>query len=405
MTTTPTELWKTRDHAALVHALEIHQAELEAQNAQLQAANAALSRTNLALVIARDRFQALYEQAPTPYFTVDAELIIVDVNPAAAGMFALPRERLLGMGADQLVDDAGRGRFRAFVAAVFAAGQARCGDVILRSEAAAPVDALIDGVVLPEAAPTPARCVLAVVDITARKLAESARRRAQDEVLAIVSHDLRGPLNAISLACDGLSGGLSPDEQRECVAAIERSAARCERLIKDLLGVAHIESGRLKLQTGRFDVRDLVRQVCRDHQSAATASGATLTVSVPDPPAQIIGDRDRLHQVLSNLLRNAMVHARGAAIEVSVAWRGGHVVIAVADDGPGIPADELPLVFDRYRQGARHRGGAGLGLAIVKGLVEAHHGTATVTSQPGHGARFEVALPGAPAVDPATIAG
>jgi signal transduction histidine kinase len=169
--------------------------------------------------------------------------------------------------------------------------------------------------------------------------------------------------------------------------------AQCERLIKDLLRVAHIESGQLTLELARFDVRELVWQVCRDFESRAAAAGVSLSVEIEDRPQPIVGDRDRLHQVFSNLIGNALVHARGAAVEVSVHPRDAEVVVAVADDGPGIPPDEIPFVFDRFRQGARRRGGAGLGLAIVKGLAEAHHGTATVASQPGHGARFEVALP------------
>jgi hypothetical protein len=112
-----------------------------------------------------------------------------------------------------------------------------------------------------------------------------------------------------------------------------------------------------------------------------------------DEPHLIVGDEDRLHQVLSNLIGNALVHARGTRIDVGVVARGEQVVITVADHGPGITEEELPFVFERYRQGARHHGGAGLGLAIVKGLVLAHHGTVSVASRRGHGARFEIVLP------------
>lgn len=382
-----------RDPTALLHELAVHQAELELQNAELSTANQELRRTNEALIVARDRFRALYDLAPMPYVTVDADRTILDLNVAAALTLGAPRERLLGATIDVFVDDVGRGRLRAFLDAVFASGPARCGDLVLVRGDAVRVDVQIDGVMLREADDDLPRCVLAIVDITTRKLAEVARRRAQDEVLAVVSHDLRGPLSAIGLACDALSAGLTPDEQRACIATIERSSARCERLIKDLLGIAKLEQGHLELEVETFDVHDLVRQVCHDYAPAAAAAGATITASMGRSPQPLVGDRDRLHQVLSNLIGNALVHAPGAAIEISVVSRAADLVIAVTDDGPGIAPDELVRVFERYRQGKRARGGAGLGLAIVKAVVEAHHGVATVISRPGHGARFEVALP------------
>ena len=384
--------WDEHDAATLLHGLEVHQAELEVQNGELRAANEELNRTNESLAVAYERFRSLYELAPIPYLTVDAGGTIIDVNRAAEAMFSTPPHRLRGGTIDVFIDDAARTTFRGFLETVFATGHDRCRDVVVRTNMAA-VDVLIDGVLLRAHPLDPPCCVLAFVDITARKLAESARRQAQDEVLAIVSHDLRGPLNAIGLACDALAAGLEPDEYRICVSAIERAAARCERLIKDLLGVAHLESGRLTLQLDRFDVSDLVRKVCGDHQTSVAAVGSTLTVSGVDQPLRLLGDEDRLHQVLSNLIGNAMVHARGSAIDVGLVARGDQAVITVTDDGPGINENEMPFVFERYRQGARHHGGAGLGLAIVKGLILAHHGTVSVTSKRGHGARFEIVLP------------
>ncbi len=389
---------RPRDPIALMQELELHQHELEVQNRELIAGNDELRRGNDALIVARDRFRALYDLAPLPYVTVERDHTIHDLNRAAAVLLGAPRARLLAARVDGFVNDADRDRFHKFVDAVFAAGPAQCGDLVLVRADAVQVEVQIDGVVLRETDDDPSRCVLAIVDITARKQAELARRRAQDEVLAVVSHDLRGPLSAIGLACDALGSDVATDEHRGYVAMITRAAARCERLIKDLLGIAKLEHGHLELELEAFDVHDLIRQVCHDHTSAAAAARARLIVSVGAATQPIVADRDRLHQVVSNLIGNALVHAPGAAIEVSVSSRGADLVIAVSDDGPGIAPDELVHVFDRYRQGKRSRGGAGLGLAIVKALAEAHHGTATVQSQPGHGARFEVALPRDPSL-------
>jgi len=375
-----------------MHALEVHQLELEAQNDQLKIANEDLRATNLSLEVSRDRFRALYESAPVSYVTIDAACEIFDANHAAELVLDTPRASLVGGRIDAFVSDASRAAFVAHVAAIFAGGAAGSIDVTLVRATAPPVDVLVEGVVVRDEPDRPLRCVLGIVDITTRKRAETARRQAQEEVLAIVSHDLRGPLNAIGLACDGLNAGLSPDDHHTCVQAIERSVQRCERLIRDLLGVAHIESGRLELDVHTVDAGDLVRRVCLELRMEAAAARCALTMSIPPEPLPVRVDRDRFHQVLSNLIGNAFVHARGDAVEVAVRRDGDLVLFSVEDQGPGIPADELPFVFERYRQGKRHHGGAGLGLAIVKGLVEAHHGHVMVRSEPGHGARFEVTI-------------
>jgi signal transduction histidine kinase len=353
----------------------------------------ALRRRVRSLEITCDRQRALYERTPTPHLTIGPDRVIVDLNAAAEALLGVPRASLLATTIDALIPPGARERLAALIDALFAGEHARPIELVLPRPALLPLDISLDGVPLPAAGDEPARVVLAVVDHTARQVAEAARRKAQDEVMAIVSHDLRGPISSIGLACDGLGADLPAEEQDECLAAIRRAVVRSERLIDDLLRVAHLESGRLALDVARFDVRKLVAHVCRDHQRAASAAGSRLTTTLGDEASMIDGDRERLHQVLSNLLRNAFVHARGSAVEVSVAPTDAGVMIAVADDGPGIPAAELPFVFERYRQGARRRGGAGLGLAIVKGLVEAHHGTVSVTTTLGHGARFAIVLP------------
>lgn len=381
------------DPAALLHAIQLQAAELEMQNVELHAANEALRVTNHALVLAHDRFRTLYDRAPTPFVTLNERGLILELNAAAGSLLGATWQDLVGTPVALFAPERNREDFVAFVADVLAGHAHLAHEAVLQGTGRAPADVLIEAVLLREAPEDPPRVILSIVDVTALKHADSVRRRAQDEVLAIVSHDLGGPLNAIGLACDALAADLEPEDRTRCVHLIQRAVARAHRLISDLLGVARIESGQLSLRLALIDLAALIHQVGKDHELAVAAAATTLRISIPRPLPPIEGDRDRLHQVLSNLIGNALVHARGAPIELDAIARDGSVVISVSDGGPGIPPDELSHVFERYRQGTLHAHGAGLGLAIVKGFVEAHHGTCSVTSTLGHGTRFEVRLP------------
>ena len=220
----------------------------------------------------------------------------------------------------------------------------------------------------------------------------TAAARARDEILAIVSHDLRGPLHAISLASEALREDAGDDAKRY-LAAIDRAGSRAERLISDLLDASAIENGKLSLTQGRINLNAVVKQSVTEHELPAKDTKATVKAVLPDEPVYVEADRDRLLQALANLIGNAFKHARGTPVEISVERRDGHAILAVQDRGPGINATEIQHVFDRYWTGRTRKGGAGLGLAIAKGIALAHGGTIQVFSKPGEGARFELALP------------
>ncbi len=233
-----------------------------------------------------------------------------------------------------------------------------------------------------------------------RAEAESARSlksanqaaRARDDVLAVVSHDLRGPLHAISLACEALREETTGDAVRY-LGAIERASQRAERLISDLLEASAIENGALQLTRGTVDAASIIKQVVADHELLAKESGGRIVAHVPEETTLVSADRDRVLQVLGNLIGNALKHARGAPIDILLQRNGKEATIAVRDQGPGITDSELPHVFDRYWSGRTKKGGAGLGLAIAKGIVDAHGGTINVASKQGQGAEFSFTLP------------
>jgi len=219
--------------------------------------------------------------------------------------------------------------------------------------------------------------------------------RARDDVLAVVSHDLRSPLHAIGLACEALREEVSANALKY-LGAIERASQRAERLITDLLEASAIENGALTLARAPIDAAAVVRQASADYELAAKETGGQITAKVPDGSTVVSADRDRVLQVLGNLIGNALKHARGAPIEISLERHERDAVIAVRDRGPGITDAELPHVFDRYWSGRTKRGGAGLGLSIAKGIIDAHGGRIAVASKKGEGSEFSFTLPLAP---------
>jgi signal transduction histidine kinase len=246
---------------------------------------------------------------------------------------------------------------------------------------------------------TPRRLALRVQFVTRVARAEADAHRAaaaRDDVLAVVSHDLRGPLHAIGLATEALRDEV-PEGAKRYLAAIDRASARAERLITDLLEASAIENGALALAPAAVDAVSIVRQAAQDHDLAARETGTQITAHVPTGSLVVRADRDRVLQVLGNLIGNALKHAKGAPIDVSLTEAERVALIAVRDHGPGITPAELPHVFDRYWRGRAKKGGAGLGLAIAKGIVAAHGGEICVDSAAGAGAEFSFTLPLAPA--------
>ena len=222
--------------------------------------------------------------------------------------------------------------------------------------------------------------------------------RARDEVLAVVSHDLRNPLNVISLGATYLLKHLPQDEGaaswRKQGELIRRSADRAVRLIQDLLDVAKVESGRLSLEREALAVGGLLDEAIELHRPLAEAHGLKLErEEEPGLPA-VWADRVRVLQVFSNLIGNALRFTpEGGRVTVRARREGTRVRFDVSDTGKGIAPEHLPHLFDRYWQVKRTREGAGLGLPIAKGLVEAHGGTIQVESMPGRGSTFSFTLP------------
>jgi signal transduction histidine kinase len=221
--------------------------------------------------------------------------------------------------------------------------------------------------------------------------------RAREEVLAIVSHDLRNPLSAIMLSASMLQMiQISDPDEAEQLEIIEVGAKRMSRLIEDLLDVTRMEGGKaLPIEPASLEIESLFREANEIFKPQAAAGSVTLDYSVPEGTPPVYADRHRVMQVLSNLVGNALKFTpAGGVVSFRAEPRKDEVLLTVADTGPGIPQENLSDIFNPYWQAKRTaRMGAGLGLPIAKGIVEAHHGRIWVESEPGKGTKFCFTLP------------
>lgn len=231
--------------------------------------------------------------------------------------------------------------------------------------------------------------------------------RAREEVLAVVSHELRNPLQAILLGIDGLftyvPAELRPPKERQHLEFIQHATAQMSRLVADLLDVMRIEAGHLTVRRYREEVAAVIGDVAGLFQPLAERRSCRLEVSVPEGLPTIFVDRQRIFQVLSNLIGNAIrVTPENGVITLKASAVREGIRFSVTDTGPGIPEEHLPHLFNRFWQGSHSaRGSAGLGLSIAEAIIEAHKGRIWVQSQPGEGSTFSFTVPTA-AADAAT---
>jgi PAS domain S-box-containing protein len=221
--------------------------------------------------------------------------------------------------------------------------------------------------------------------------------RARDEMLRIVAHDLRNPLSIVRMQAQALEPGDKSDKQKE---RIIHAAERMDHLIQDLLEVARIETGQLRIEPARLTPESLLRGAVEAQRPLASSASLAIGLELGSELPDICGDEQRLLQVLENLIGNAIkFSSRGARVGVGAA-PGEHndVRFWVCDTGPGMSPEELEHVFDRSRQKkVKDKRGAGLGLAIVRGIVEAHGGHIGVASTLGKGSTFHFTIPRADA--------
>jgi two-component system CheB/CheR fusion protein len=240
--------------------------------------------------------------------------------------------------------------------------------------------------------------VATFVDITERRQMEHAVRdadRRKDEFLALLSHELRNPLQVLRGVFDIQNRSDNPERIARIWSMAERQADQLHRLVDDLLQVSRISQGKLDLRKQRVSLASVVNLALESSRPALDEAGHTLTVTLPPETIYLDADSARLAQVLTNLLNNAAKYTGpGGRISLNAARNGGQIVIRLRDNGRGIAPEFLPNIFDMFKQAETRRGGLGIGLSLVKQLVEMHGGQVWAHSAgEGQGSEFVVQLP------------
>ena len=371
----------------------------------------------------------LLDAAPCGFISVDDSGLVLEANATLGRMIGRDVASLAGLHVDGLLTAASRIFYQTHVFPMMKLeGQVTEIHLALCGADDAQVPVMFNAVRRADVSPPRSDCVLVPMRqrhefeaelIAARRAAEDASR-AKDDFLAHVSHELRTPLTSITGWAHMLaSGQLPPEAHDRAIEAILRNTRAQAKLVDDMLDFARITSGKLRIETLPLDVRAVMTAVLEAISPAAEARHIAIERDFDAELAPVLGDADRLQQVFSNIVANAVKFTpKGGRIAARVAAVNSSVEVSVADSGKGIAPDFLPFVFERFLQAddsARRAGGLGLGMSIARHLVELHGGTIRAESDgEGRGATFIVRLPVAakpnmrrhvpPAVDRADMA-
>ncbi|MDC0678955.1 response regulator [Sorangium atrum] len=405
-----------RAHQELEQRVRERTAELASSNAALEAENAERRRAEVALRESQHLLQAIFDNSTAVIYVKDLEGRYLMINRRYEELFHVTARSIAGKTDYDLFPAECAEALRAFDRQVVAAGGPLEMEEIVPQDDGLHTYIAIKCPLFDESGRSYAVCGIST-DISDRKRTEAEREmllsreqaaraelertgRLKDEFLALLSHELRTPLTAI-LGWSQLLRMRGPSDEilGRALGTIERNARAQSKLIDDLLDMSRIIGGRLSLDVEAVDLTEMLETLLESTEPAAKAKGIRLELSVESPGEHVIGDPNRLQQIVWNLLSNAMKFTRqGGQVRVSLRREGSYARLAVSDTGIGIAPEFLPYVFEQFRQAdastTREYGGLGLGLSIVQHLVELHGGTVEAASAgKDQGASFTVKLP------------
>ncbi|MDT8446553.1 MAG: PAS domain S-box protein [bacterium] len=360
------------------------------------------------LMANEERFKLFYQQAPIAYQSLNAEGVIVEVNPAYCEMLGYPRSDLLGKWFGELLDDENRALFNERFERFKRAGHIDGVEFRCRRADGKEILAELNGRIVYnlQGQFQQTQCVL--YDITAHrelekaleeaKLAAEQASRTKSEFLANMSHEIRTPMNGVLAMAQHLATTSLDEDQSESVELLGQSAKNLLVVINDILDLSKIEAGKIELVEEPFDLRHHVQRQAELFRHDVNDRGLELILNLDETLAPAyLGDVYRIGQVLNNFLSNAIKFTEAGQIRLSVLVDGDHIVFEVSDTGQGIPLERQEAIFKPFEQldssTSRRFGGTGLGLAISHRLVDLMGGEISLHSQEGQGATFSFWLP------------
>ena len=389
----------------LIYELKVHQAELEMQNDELQKSQSELEKS-------RRQYEALFEHAPIGYFVFNEEGGIVEANDFGARMLGADRKYIHRKPFVVFLPQENHSLFFAHIQRVFEERTQQSCEMQIVSRDGRTLWGRFESRIR-ESEASDILCLTAIVDITERKRMEDdiilAREeaikanRAKSMFLANMSHEIRTPMNGVLAMSElALSTNLG-DEQREYIEAVHASAHSLLAIINDILDFSRIEADKLEISRSRFRVSEIIDSITDLFAPLAKEKGLKLLVSEPpDGDREFIGDKNRIRQILVNLLGNGVKFTDAGSVTVSVDTEPiedtkHRLTFAVADTGVGIPKHEQHRIFESFTQADssynKQYGGTGLGLTISRRLAQLMGGTVRFESTEGKGSTFYLDVP------------
>lgn len=344
-----------------------------------------------------DDLRQIIENSNAPIFGIDKKGLINEWNKKTVEITGFDKDEVMGKDlVKELINQDHRESVKKVLAMALKGEETANYELILFTNEGLMVIILLNATSRRD----PANNIVGVIgigqDITERKKIEQMK----SDFVALASHELRTPLTSIQgyaeLILDGDVGEISR-EQREFLEIISQNTRRLEALINDVLDVEKIESGRMTMKREKVDLSRIVDSCVKTFKVMAENKGLKLEKDVKTSPMNVLGDSDRLSQVLSNLLSNAIKYTKEGEVKISARIKGKFASVAVEDTGLGMSPEDMKIVFSRFFRAedsyVRKTTGSGLGLSIAKATIERHNGDIKVESKLGAGSKFEVILP------------